>query len=51
MVMQRGRVVEHGAASEIFRTPREQYTRDLINAAPGRDWDFAHGRRLAGESI
>jgi peptide/nickel transport system ATP-binding protein len=51
MVMQRGKVVEYGAASEIFQTPREQYTRDLINAAPGRDWDFAHGRRLAGESI
>ncbi|MDS1138885.1 ABC transporter ATP-binding protein [Pusillimonas sp. SM2304] len=46
MVMQRGQVVEYGPASEILHNPREQYTRDLINAAPGRDWDFAQGRRL-----
>lgn len=49
MVMQRGRVVEYGPAAEILRHPREQYTHDLINAAPGRDWDFAHGRRIVGE--
>ena len=26
---------------------RDAYTRDLIEAAPGRDWDFQNGRPLA----
>ncbi len=46
MVMQRGKVVEYGAANEILANPREDYTRALIEAAPGRDWDFAAGRRI-----
>lgn len=49
MVMQRGQVVEYGPAAEILSHPREQYTRDLINAAPGRDWDFFHGQRIVRE--
>lgn len=48
MVMQRGQVVEHGPAEEILRHPRQAYTRDLIQAAPGRDWDFFHGCRVSG---
>lgn len=47
MVMRRGQVVEYGPAAQILSQPREQYTRDLIEAAPGRDWDFAHGQRIA----
>ncbi|MDH5858697.1 ABC transporter ATP-binding protein [Lampropedia aestuarii] len=46
MVMRKGQVVEYGPASEVLSQPREQYTRDLIDAAPGRDWDFAHGQRI-----
>ncbi len=48
MVMQRGKVVEYGAANEILSNPREDYTRALIEAAPGRDWDFAAGRHIMG---
>lgn len=47
MVMHRGRVVEYGPAAEVLARPRDDYTRALIDAAPGRDWDFAAGRRIA----
>jgi peptide/nickel transport system ATP-binding protein len=39
-VMHRGRVVEEGATADIFNNPREPYTRQLLEAAPGREWDF-----------
>lgn len=47
MVMQRGVVVEYGPAAEVLGAPRTEYTRDLIDAAPGRDWDFAHFRPVS----
>lgn len=42
LVMQRGQVVEYGPASEVLGNPQAQYTRQLIDVAPGRSWDFAH---------
>jgi len=45
-VMQHGNVVEYGTASEVLGTPKHDYTRALIAAAPGRDWDFANFRPL-----
>lgn len=37
LVMQSGRVVESATTDEIFADPREQYTRNLLEAIPGRD--------------
>lgn len=42
IVMQTGRVVEEGHPRKILVSPRQQYTRQLIDAAPG----LAHGGRL-----
>jgi peptide/nickel transport system ATP-binding protein len=39
-VMSQGRVVEYGAAAEVFGKPKHEYTRALFDAAPGRDFAF-----------
>ena len=39
-VMFQGEVVEQGSAAEVFGNPRHAYTRALLDAAPGRDWQF-----------
>jgi len=50
MVMYLGRVVEKGAASEVFDTPRHPYTRALLSATPVADPTREQTRiRLEGE--
>ncbi|KDC57743.1 dipeptide ABC transporter ATP-binding protein [Bordetella bronchiseptica] len=45
-VMQHGKVVETGAALTVLTRPGHAYTRALIDAAPGRGWDFRNFRPL-----
>jgi ABC-type dipeptide/oligopeptide/nickel transport system ATPase component len=46
-VMQHGRIVEQGPAALILTNPQTSYTRALLDAAPGRGWDFANFRPVA----
>ncbi len=46
-VMQHGRIVEQGPAAEVLTNPQVAYTRALLDAAPGRGWDFAKFQPIA----
>lgn len=45
-VMEKGVMVEFGPADDVFNTPKHNYTKRLLAAAPGKDW---HPPRLAPE--
>lgn len=45
-VMQKGVMVEFGTAEQVFNQPKHDYTKRLLDAAPGRDW---HPPRLSPE--
>ena len=47
-VMQAGKIVEQGEASAIYRNPREEYTRTLIEAVPRGSLEDIRARVKAG---
>jgi len=48
LVMAGGRVVEEGGIEQIFRSPREEYTKRLLSAIPVPLPRDADGRRMTG---
>jgi peptide/nickel transport system ATP-binding protein len=50
-VMQHGRIVEQGPAAQVLTHPQQAYTRALLDAAPGRGWDFANFRPVSIEAV
>jgi peptide/nickel transport system ATP-binding protein len=50
-VMQHGRIVEQGPAGEVLTNPQQPYTRQLLEAAPGRHWDFANFQPVTVQQI
>ena len=50
VVMEHGRIVEAGAADELFANPRQDYTRELIQAVPGAGIDL-YSDETADETV
>lgn len=46
VVMKDGAIVESGPTDGVLSNPRAEYTRGLVDAAPGSHWDFANFRPL-----
>ncbi|MCD5972628.1 ABC transporter ATP-binding protein [Pseudomonas quasicaspiana] len=45
LVMQHGQLIEYGPAGQVLGNPQHSYTRQLMDAVPGKGWDFVTGQR------
>ena len=41
MVMHKGKIVEQGAADEVYYHPKNEYTKNLIDAIPGKNLNYS----------
>ena len=44
-VMRKGRIVEMNTAREVFQNPQHDYTRTLLDAIPGKNWEVPEDLR------